>query len=81
MKKYTKRENTLIKANKLQSMLKKQGIQRTSPKALNEINKKITLYVTNLIESSKESMIVNGRKTLKKEDIEISKKENLFDEI
>lgn len=70
MKKNKEINNTLIKRNNLIKLINKEGINRTSPEALIEIEKEIKTNITQIIKKAKENMIVNGRATLKKEDIE-----------
>ncbi len=45
-------------------------IKRTNQEALKEIEKKLNNFLERLILKSKENMIINGRKTIKKEDVE-----------
>jgi len=69
MKNKFKKDNTLLKRNNLLFALKKRGIKRVSPTSLfilEDILEKNLLKAINLL---KEEMIINGRKTLKKEDI------------
>ena len=70
MKKNKEIINTLIKRNNLIKLLNKEGIGRASPKAIKEIGKKIQFYLKKIIKKAKENMAINGRTTLKKEDIE-----------
>lgn len=70
MKKKETLANRLIKKNQLIKFLKEKGILRTSPEALEEIQKNLKQYLTELAENGKENMITHGRATLKKEDLE-----------
>ncbi len=69
MKKINKSDNTLIKRKNLISMLKKAGISRVSKEALEETERITKDYIDKMILFIKENMIVNGRKTLTREDV------------
>jgi histone H3/H4 len=62
--------NTLIKRNQLIKFLKEKRIERASPKALTEIEKLIKNYLAKTLDKAKENMTINGRTTLKKQDIQ-----------
>jgi len=70
MGKNNKKDNTLIKRKNLILELKKEGIKRVNLKAaifLEQYFKKSLGVMAKLL---KEEMLIQGRKTLKKEDIE-----------
>lgn len=62
-------DNSLIKRKNLQKELRIKGINRTSPKALEEIENSITNYLHILLTVAKQEMMMNGRKNLKSQDI------------
>ena len=68
MKKNKEKDNMLIRG-KLVLMLKKAGI-RSNKESIKSIEKKIANDIKEMIEKLKEELAVQGRKTLKKEDIE-----------
>jgi len=70
MKKNKNKDNTLIKEKNLILELNKKGIRNISKDSLKMIEKHLLDYLQNLSEILKEEMIINGRKTLKKEDVE-----------
>lgn len=81
MVKNIKKDNTLIKKKNLILELKKLGIKRVSPEAIIFLEKYLEKNLLNLSVNLKEELIVNGRKTLFKQDIEnvlknMQKKEN-----
>jgi histone H3/H4 len=83
MKKSNKKDNGLLKTNRLVKLVKTIGIKRISPEALNLLNNEIRDYITEIIAKSRENMIINGRKTLAEDDIRksINKTEKLDFEI
>ncbi len=83
MKKSNKKDNGLLKTNRLVKLVKTVGIRRISPEALNLLNNEIRDYITEIIAKSRENMIINGRKTLAEDDIRksINKTEKLEFEI
>src|SRR3989344_3235307 len=60
--------HTLLRRNLL-SLLKKNGILRINKEALNSLEKHIYKYLVKNIPKLKENMEINGRKTLKGEDV------------
>ncbi len=70
MKKIKKKYNILIKKKNLILELNKKGIRNISKDSLNILERHLEDYLQNLSEILKEEMIVSGRKTLKKEDVE-----------
>ena len=81
MQNSNKKDNILIKRNKLVLMMKKAGIKRINKECFNLIEKDITAYLIKFTETLKEETLINGRETLKKEDVEkvinrLQKKEN-----
>jgi len=79
MEKSNKEHNALIKRRNLLSLLKKNGILRINKEALNSLEKHIYKYLVKNIPKLKENMEINGRKTLKGEDVFIldeQKREN-----
>jgi len=82
MKKSNRKDNALIKRKNLLNLLKKSGIQRVSRDALNSLENHISDYLIKSIPKLKESMEINGRKTLKRRDTEVlkeSKKKNYLE--
>ena len=73
MRKNEKKDNILIR-RKLVLMLKKAGI-RSNKDSIKSIEKKIANELRKMIEKLKEELAIQGRKTLKKEDIEKIDKE------
>jgi histone H3/H4 len=69
MKKNKSRVNTLIKRKNLIAKLKKSGIKRTSPDAITALEKNISETFNRLIIILKERIVTQGRKTLRKEDV------------
>lgn len=82
MEKKIKKANMLIKKKNLIIEMKKLGIKRVSMDSILPLEKYFKEKLSNLISALKEEMIINGRKTLKKEDIKkILEKEEEFWEI
>ena len=85
MEKNSKKNNTLIKRKNLVLEIKKQGIRRMSKDSLALIERNFKKNLDNLIKVFKENMIIAGRKTLKKSDVQKAfekiKKEESFWEI
>ncbi len=69
MKKSKERNNTLIKRKSLVKLLRKEGIKRISPKALDKIEKLILEYLISLSAALKENIVSKGKKTLQAKDI------------
>ena len=64
-----KKTNALIKRKNLITRLKKEGITRASLVVVKGIEKEIDKHLLSILVLLKEELIVNGRKTLKKEDV------------
>ncbi len=69
MKENRSKINTLIKRKNVIKLLKKNDINRISPRALDKIEKLITEYLISLSAALKEKIITKGKKTLEVEDI------------
>ena len=69
MKIINKKDNTLIKKNKLILFLRENGINRIKPSALRLIEEIIKSNISNILIIAKENMNINGRKTILDEDI------------
>ena len=69
MKKNNNFNNTLIKRKGIVAKLRKQKITRIDKEAINSINEVIEDILSSFFIALKEEMTINGRKTLKKEDI------------
>ncbi len=67
-KKY-KKANGLIKRTKLQTQIKKAGVRRISPDALDFLEDVLGRYINKLALLLNDEIMVNGRKTLKRKDI------------
>lgn len=70
MKKNNKKINTLIKRKNLILKLKKRGIKRANPKAILLLEKWLEQSLNSIIGVLREEMVVQGRKTLKKIDVQ-----------
>ncbi len=70
MKKYKKSTNTLIKRNNLVALLKKQGIPRVSKEAWNALEDILENSIRKLCLALREEMLIQGKRTLKKEEIQ-----------
>lgn len=81
MVKIQKKDNALIKQNRLVLLMKKEGIKRASSEAVCLFEELIERNIQNMLPALKEEMIVHGRKTLKVEDVNAvrEKKENKSD--
>ena len=85
MEENNKTVNTLIKRNRLVLRMKKAGIKRVSLNALALLEGYLQRNVDKMMDSLKEEMIIGGRKTLKKSDVEkvleqIKKEENFWED-
>lgn len=71
MAKTNKKDNQLdiLKKRNLLKLIKKEGITRVSPEALDALNKKIHEDTKNLINKLKQHLQIHAKKTLKKQDI------------
>lgn len=69
MIKNKKNNNLLIKHNLL-NLMKKTGITRVNSEALLVLNDYIEKHMIEIINALKEEIIVKGKKTLKKEDVD-----------
>ncbi|MDD4878076.1 MAG: hypothetical protein PHO02_03510 [Candidatus Nanoarchaeia archaeon] len=69
MAKIKKKDNALIKQNRLVLMMKKEGIRRAGSEALSIFEELIERNIENMLPALKEEMIVHGRKTLKAADV------------
>ncbi len=69
-------DNTLIKKKNLIGILKSRKIRRISPKALEQIEKEIKEEINKLAQVLEQKMIIKGRKTLTKKDIQEAIREN-----
>lgn len=69
MNKTEQKPNTLIKQKALIELMNSLGISRISPKCLLLIEKHVRNTLEQLSTELKDEMLVQGRKTLKKEDI------------
>ncbi|MBS3159722.1 hypothetical protein J4436_02955 [Candidatus Woesearchaeota archaeon] len=80
MKKNINKTNTLIKRKNLILMLKEQKI-RSNKEAINLLEHKFEGLINIIIKNLKEEITIQGRKTLKKEDIEkiFTKKEEYYE--
>ena len=67
MEKSKEKDNTLIKRKNLMLELNSQGINRISPNAVLSLEKYMQEFLLNLIPLLKETMQVNGVRTLTKE--------------
>ena len=61
--------NLIIKRNNLLRLIRISGMKRVNPNALKLIEKKIVDDVSYILEILKEEIAVQGRKTIKKEDV------------
>ncbi|MDP1729335.1 MAG: hypothetical protein Q8L27_03985 [archaeon] len=59
--------NTLIKRKSLKNLLKSYNL-RAGEEVIKEIEKELLAHVKSKLSSAKENMIINARRTLKKED-------------
>ncbi len=76
--------NNLLKKRNLKNFLKKRGINNVNEDSLKEISGIVFKYLDFLVSVSKEEMVINGRKVLKKKDVinafdKIKKKEEIFE--
>ena len=69
MKKNINSNNSLIKRNNLIILLKEHGIKRFNKAALKMLEQKIKEKTEIIVESLSRELILQGRKTLKEEDI------------
>lgn len=83
MEKNKIKTNALIKRGNLIKELREGGIERANIKAVLSIEKYFKDSLENIIKALKEEIDIQGRKTLKKEDVEkvLSKKQETFWEI
>jgi len=72
MAKNKKKSNILLKQRSLLNKVKKAGIKRISPDALNLIKETIEKILDKILAVSREEMLIAGRRTLKEEDIKKS---------
>lgn len=84
MEKNNKKANTLIKKRTLVEKIKKTGIRRTAPNSILVLEKYFKRKLEEIMEITKEKMIIQGRKTMKKTDVEkaikeLEKKENSWE--
>jgi histone H3/H4 len=70
MEKSNYKINSLIKRRNLALFMKSKGIDRINPIALNLLEKEIESVIEKMAKVLKERMLINGRKTLRKEDME-----------
>jgi histone H3/H4 len=78
MKNKIKLDNSLIKRKNLILLLNKEGITRINPKALDEIEKKTKEDFEQLAKILSQKIIIKGKKTLEKEDVEEFNKEKKY---
>lgn len=71
MDKNTKNIN-ILKRRILRDIFKENKIKSINPEAINSLEKKTIQYIKEIIQNSKENMLISGRRTLLKEDIEKS---------
>jgi len=69
MKKNIKSDN-ILKRKKLVTEMKKFGLNRISKNSLNILDKHVVDELKIIFKSLKEELIVNGKKTLEKKDVE-----------
>ncbi len=69
MEKSKKKNNTLIKRRNLILQIKKAGIKRISPDAVYLLERELEKNLRNIIEKIKEEIIIQGRKTVKEQDV------------
>ena len=69
MIKNKEKANALIKRSNLVLEMKKQGIRRTSKDSILLLEKYLNDFLQDMLKMLKQEIIINGRKTLKKEDI------------
>lgn len=69
MEKSKKKNNTLIKRRNLILQIKKAGIKRISPDAVYLLERELEKNLSNIIEKIKEEIIIQGRKTVKEQDV------------
>ena len=65
-----KKDNTLIKKTSLISFIKNKKVSRLDGKFISFLDKYFLEELDKIIDLAKESALINGRKTLKKQDIE-----------
>lgn len=70
MEKNNKKDNALIKRKNLILELKKEGIKRVNLKAAIFLEQYLKKYLSDMAKLLKEETLIQGRKTLKKEDVE-----------
>lgn len=85
MKKNNKKNNTLIKRKNLILRLKKAGLERLNPDSVLFLEEYFDENLDKMINSLKEEVIIQGRKTLRKKDVQNVlkkiKKEDIFWEV
>ncbi|MBU2638063.1 MAG: histone [Nanoarchaeota archaeon] len=76
-----KKHNALIKSSGLLALMNKAGIERVSEEALSAFEETIEGNVRAALPAMKEEMFVQGRKTLKAEDVKavLEKKEKSWE--
>jgi len=84
MEKKSNKDNSLIKRKNLVLMMKKEGIMNISKDSLDLLEGEIERYLESLVVLMKEEMLINGRRTLKKEDVRVvlddrNKKEDVWE--
>ena len=70
MTKNTKKDKSLIKRKNLIKILNQNGIKRITKDAILTLEKNMEKYLEEILEPLKQETIIQGRKTLKKEDVE-----------
>ncbi len=81
MKNSIKKDNKLINRKSLVLLLKNHGINRVSPDALIFIETYLNSHFKKIIPLLKEEMLVKGKRTLQKRDIDevLTKEENYWE--
>ncbi len=70
MTKNTKKDKSLIKRKNLIKILNQNGIKRITKDAILTLEKNMEKHLEEILEPLKQETIIQGRKTLKKEDVE-----------
>jgi len=71
MVKINKKDNQLniLKRGNVLKLIKKEGITRISPQALEALDKRISEDIKSLVKKLKQHLQINAKKTLEKQDI------------
>jgi len=62
-------ELNILKKNAIVKLMKKKGIKRINPKAIEFLNQEMSKNIEKIVGALKQNMAINARKTLQKQDV------------